>query len=257
MTEKQCFEACLIELNKVQAPAILLSDFNYLFNKAIQKYFNKRYTKFETTQQLTDDLRVLVRTIKLEPQILSRQDQMGASYKVSLPDDYVHILNCICEFEALKSKCEDGCRLVRQGANKLTSNQWSQVITNYYMRPSIKQPYFYISNIEDPDPNKSYTTNKARGQRYGNSMLPVMEIKCGVLNPNEYDFKYVYVDYLASPQYVELKQEDLDDVVDTTPLLEFPDYVIYEIINELVESIMENGKDPRIKTFPQVNQTIA
>ena len=37
MTIRQCFEACLVELDKVQAPSLLLEDFNYLFNKAIQK----------------------------------------------------------------------------------------------------------------------------------------------------------------------------------------------------------------------------
>lgn len=67
MTIRQCFEACLVELDKVQAPSLLLEDFNYLFNKAIQKYYNKRYSLFESNQQLTDDLRVLVRTVKLDP----------------------------------------------------------------------------------------------------------------------------------------------------------------------------------------------
>jgi hypothetical protein len=35
MTARQCYEAILIELNKENAPNILLEDFNYLFNKAI------------------------------------------------------------------------------------------------------------------------------------------------------------------------------------------------------------------------------
>lgn len=47
MTLREAYEATLVELNKVQAPSLLLDDFNYLFNKAIQKYFNKRYSLFE------------------------------------------------------------------------------------------------------------------------------------------------------------------------------------------------------------------
>lgn len=35
MTARQGLEGLLIELNKVNAPSILLSDFNYLANKAI------------------------------------------------------------------------------------------------------------------------------------------------------------------------------------------------------------------------------
>ena len=35
MSIKDAFEACLIELNKVQAPSLLLKDFIYMFNKSI------------------------------------------------------------------------------------------------------------------------------------------------------------------------------------------------------------------------------
>jgi hypothetical protein len=35
MTARQVYEAVLVEMNKVQAPSLLLEDFNYLFNKAI------------------------------------------------------------------------------------------------------------------------------------------------------------------------------------------------------------------------------
>lgn len=273
MTLKEAYEAVLIELNKVQAPSILLDDFNYLFNKAIQKYFNKRYSQYEINQQLTDDLRVLVKTEKLSP---TDTEIRGDSYRFNLPAHYVHILNCICEFEMMNNVdcgCDDDnpCKLVKVGANKLTTNQWSQVITNYYMRPSMKQPYYYIQNYADPamigedptnktqqwDPIKNSTTrDRQTGKRYGNKLQPVLEIKCGVLNPNEVKSLSVYIDYLQAPEYLELKQDDLDDWTDTTVELEFPDYVIYEIINELVMSIMENARDPRIQTFPAVNTTI-
>jgi hypothetical protein len=35
MTYREAFENVLIELNKVQAPSLLVDDFVYLFNKAI------------------------------------------------------------------------------------------------------------------------------------------------------------------------------------------------------------------------------
>jgi hypothetical protein len=35
MTAKQVFEALLTELSKVHAPSMLLGDFNYFINKAI------------------------------------------------------------------------------------------------------------------------------------------------------------------------------------------------------------------------------
>jgi len=47
MTVRDVYEAVLVELNKVQAPSLLISDFVYYLNKAVQEYFNKRYTAFE------------------------------------------------------------------------------------------------------------------------------------------------------------------------------------------------------------------
>jgi hypothetical protein len=38
--------------------------------------------------------------------------------------------------------------------------------------------------------------------------------------------------------------------------LEFPDYVTYEIINELVTLILENNKDPRVQTQPAISQSV-
>ena len=78
-----------------------------------------------------------------------------------------------------------------------------------------------------------------------------MEIKCGNGNLN-----CIYVDYLVAPKHLELTQEDLDKIDDDTDALEFPDYVVYEIINELVLTILENQKDPRIQSFGTVNTTI-
>lgn len=50
MTARELYEALLIELNKVQAPNILLEDFNYFANKAIYQYINKRYNIYDVNQ---------------------------------------------------------------------------------------------------------------------------------------------------------------------------------------------------------------
>ena len=261
MTIRNAFENCLIELNKVQAPSLLVDDFIYLFNKSVQQYVNKRYNLFETKQQLTDDLRVLTKTIKIKYPNLdveTSSNVFGKSYRCELPDDYVHMLNCICEFENLNSKCESNS-IFQQGANKLDTSQWSHVINNAYMKPSVKRPYYYIINIEEPvksgksDDDKKKEVDSAI--RYGNSVQPIMQIKCG--DDSRYTLKAVYVDYLRAPEYLTLDQDLLDDVADKSQVIEFPDYVVYEIINEIVKLTMENGQNPRIQTNPQVNQTVA
>lgn len=59
MTAREVWEGMLTELSKVNAPSMLLQDFNYFFNKAINQYINKRYNIYDINQQTTDDLRVL------------------------------------------------------------------------------------------------------------------------------------------------------------------------------------------------------
>ena len=47
MTARQLFDYALIELNKVQAPSLLLEDYNYFINKAVNQYINKRYNIYD------------------------------------------------------------------------------------------------------------------------------------------------------------------------------------------------------------------
>lgn len=272
MTVRNAFENILVELNKVQAPSLLLDDFIYLFNKGVQEYVNERYNLFESKQQLTDDLRVLVKTVKIpigNPADSTISPVFGKSYPAELPTDYIHILNCICEFEDLNpsKRCKSDDSIFQQGANKLNTNQWSHIINNYYLKPSIKQPYYYIVNIDEPQPNPfgdrdsddlkklQATGSQQPDKRYGNPVLPIMQIKCG--NDSRYKLLAVYVDYLRAPIYYALSQDQLDDVVDSTQVIEFPDYVTYEIINRIVILIMENAKDQRVQTYKPVNTSIA
>lgn len=113
------FEYALIELNKVQAPSLLLEDYNYFINKAINQYINKIYNLYDINQQKSDDVRVLKSTAILKPTIQILYDSQLASigagttskllhktYEVILPDDYLHILNCTVEYDVLKNyKC--------------------------------------------------------------------------------------------------------------------------------------------------------
>jgi hypothetical protein len=97
---RQLYEGVLIELNKENAPNILLEDFNYFCSKAINNYVNKRYNIYDVNQQTTDDLRVLKATALLTPAKVDSYNDLSlasnACYEIELPSDYLHILNCIC-----------------------------------------------------------------------------------------------------------------------------------------------------------------
>lgn len=292
MTVREVYQALLIELNKEQAPSMLLADFNYFYNKAAQQYLNKQYNMYDVNQQTSDNLRVLSTTAKLTPEY---DDFYGERIAViELPLDYFHLLNCICSYKRTgPNKCNQSGS-VQYSAKRLTSDMWSQVQRNYYNRPTYKRPYYFIhnrnTNSDLPTDNysselykpiinenneqvgqelvrglsktitiggekKSLVTKEATN-RYGNVEPVRVEIRYGSM-PANLELDAIYVDYLKTPQYVELTQDQLDLVEDTSQLLEYPDYVCYEIVGELVKLFMENASDPRLQTNIPINQTIA
>lgn len=371
MTARQIFEATLIELSKIQAPALKLYEFNYLFNKAINQYINKVYNVYDVNQQTTDDLRVLKSTAYLKPHkfgitssnktkpynnyteggtnptyngqspsadiqyatassyLSSAHSQIqslnGATYEVYMPIDYLHMLNCVCIYYVAKQKdCWDAGSYIQIPATRLTADSWSQIVTDIYNRPSPMRPYYYIHNqassIKIPtDPvtgegtptdtnpagysgvdipaggykvtsdgmNSDGTVNdggkvatsenggsnfqrtfklsnnkdislveKPTATRISNPSNVRCEIRYG-RDDSLFQLVEVQIDYVKSPQYIRLTQEQIDLTEDTSQIMEFPDYVNQEIINELVHLVMEHSNDPRLGNNIQMTNTIA
>lgn len=365
MTARQVWEGMLTELSKVNAPSMLLQDFNYFFNKAINQYINKRYNIYDINQQTSDDLRVLKATSILQAKLATESEPLkalvslgagksklfGATYEVTLPSDYLHILNCICIYKVNKNwKCYNAGDYVQFAAKRLTADSWSVIVNDYYNRPLPERPYFYIHNINinntlptnpitDTNPNgtdlsseyigspkeiqyylisakdgvaagtrvyvkdgiiykeDTYTTEikgatmddlstktvegkttksnfprtiklgkpdsrtvstveRDAGTRYGNASNVRMEIRYGHDN-SVFSLEKVFIDYIKSPQTIRLTQEQVNLTEDTSQIMEFPDYVCQEIINELTMLVMENTADPRLQTNPTVTQSIA
>lgn len=281
------FEKALIEVNKVETPSLLLNDFNFFVNKAVYQICNKNYNSYEINQQLTDNLRILKATsiIDVNPTL----NDLDA-YKVTLPSDYYHILGCICIFKLNSAiACKEAESTIKSSAVRLTSDMWPRVIENYYNQPSYKRPYFFLNHLNQNNviPTDPYTptqgtdisgatsatvvtgglpntinissfstslVNKIAKVRYGNASAVLMEIRCG--NSTTYTLNKVVIDYLKVPQYLELTQEEIDNTNDISQILEWPDYMCYEILNELVTLMLENASDPRLQTNIPINQSI-
>lgn len=277
MTSRQVLESVLIELNKVQAPSLILEDYNYFINKTVLQYTNKIYNAYDMNQQKSDDIRVLKATAVLDATVSTdiTGALLGKTYEVNLPDDYLHILNCLVEYNAEENfKCYNKNNKVHFGAKRLTADAYSQIINNYYMRPSYKNPYFYINNVNtsnvyptsDNQVDVDYTPlgteprseniGRISPNRYGNKSKVRMEIRYGK-DDSLFKLQKVYIDYLKVPQFIRLTQDQIDEVGDNSQILEFPDYVCQELINDLVKLLMENASDPRLQTNIPVNQTIA
>ena len=334
------FESALVELSKVKAPSILLSDFNYFMNKAVNQYINKRYNIYDTSQQTTDDLRVLKATAILDAKPVYEENKDSSygtldlnkeklaklfkgTYTIDLPKDYLHMLSCVCVYEMQQpNKCYDTGDYVQFKATRLTADLWASIINDYYNRPLPERPYFYIHNvntsseypynpvtttiednkvvnetgtdmkgyydvgvgksldkiggspdkvnpgqthgtnfnrvinIKDVSPGKSSTVERMAANRFGNPSAIRCEIRYGRDN-SVYKLVHVMIDYIKTPQYIRLTQTQVDLTEDTSQIIEFPDYVCQEIINELVMLVMENSADPRLQTHIPVTQSIA
>ena len=92
--------------------------------------------------------------------------------------------------------------------------------------------------------------------RIGNTSNVRCEIRYGK-DDSLFQLAEVQVDYVKCPQFIRLTQEQIDLTEDTSQIMEFPDYVNQEIINELVHLVMERVNDPRLSNNMQISQTIA
>ena len=278
MTIRDLYEYALIEMNKVEAPSLLLEDFNYFVNKAVQQYINKVYNRYDINQQSSDDLRVLKATARLNLTKLTDLNHATGKqkfvYQTELPDDYMHILNCIVEYTVAKNfKCYKQGEYVDFPAKRLTADMAAGVLQNVYMKPDYKRPYYYINNVNteqydnvgniitDASINAKISdvykdTKKPNDIRLSNASKVRLELRFGN-DDTLFVPTYLYIDYIKSPMFIRLTYEDIISTEDTTRALEFPDYVCYEIVNELVKLLMENASDPRVQTNYAVNQTIA
>lgn len=212
------YEAVLIELNKVEAPSLLLEDFIYFLNKAIQQYQNRMYNAVDSSQQKTDDLLAFYK----EKGILTDRNIVEIDIK-----DYCHCLGCDITFI---DKCG---KEYTKAATKYTTNIDSAVKDNYYLKPSFKRPYFSIKDVG------------------ANSI----NVKLDHGDDRKYKLKSIVFKYLKTPTKYTLDDIDVDALTGTD--LEFSNYVCYEIINDLVKLILENASDPRLQSNMPINQSIA
>lgn len=228
-TEKQVYEAILIELNKVSAPSMPLEDMVYMINKAFTNYVNRRYNIYDTSQQTTDDLAELSATFEVTPSSTPPLNQTTQVFE--LPGDYFHTLGCIVYFDVLDDfKVYEAGDEYEVGTRRMTADQIGGIVRDAYNRPSYKQVYHFAQDNQIQI--LSGTHEKMRLAR-------------------------VLFIYLQNSERYDLKQNQLDDeTTDTSKLLRWPKYVTDQVINEAVKLMLENGANPRLNTQPLVNQTI-
>lgn len=278
MRVRQAYEFALIELNKLKAPSMLIEDYVYLFNKAIQQYINLVYNRAEYNQQSSDDLAFLQtsKEIKVE-EIKPKVTDNDTIWNLELPNDYIHMLNCMATFTGnsgeVGSRCsnnEGKSKSMTSLCRRLTADIYPDIMRNYYMKPSHKNPYWYIINNNNDngfDYNKENKVNndsseleyryiymKDKGDRTAHQSTVNIEIHSG---KSDWVLDKIYITYIKAPMYVSMTEEEVLEIEDKSQVLEFPDYICYEIINLFVKLVMENISDPRLQTNMPINNTIS
>jgi len=62
MTVREIYDSVVIEKNKEDSQSFTVEEFNYVLNKAVLAFLNEKYNFYAANQQLSDDLRVFVKS---------------------------------------------------------------------------------------------------------------------------------------------------------------------------------------------------
>jgi len=253
MTSKGAYENILMELRKAKAPSLHLEDYLYFMNKGVQEYINERYNRFQTSQQVTDDLTALItsKTFVLDNNTQGHYEDTpnigvaiiaGKRYnsdyvKFLAPGNYWHMVGThVNTFTKFPTKCAPAGYNYFVPAKKLSATTGAAIITNSYLKPDVDRVYHDFSDFNDAQPGISFAYYFGDAKKYG--------------------IKTITIDYLKKPIAIILTDPQINIPNDTSQVLEFPEYVCNEILKRVVKLILENSSDPRVQTNIPVNQSI-
>ena len=117
------------------------------------------------------------------------------------------------------------------------------------------QRTFKLADLDGEETQISLV-EKPIAARIGNTSNVRCEIRYGK-DDSLFQLAEVQIDYVKVPQHIRLTQEQIDLTEDTSQIMEFPDYVNQEIINELVHLVMTRTSDPILGNHIQMTQSIA
>ena len=181
---------------------MLLEDYNYFINKAVQQYMNTVYNRFDINQQSNDDLRVLTTT---------KAYNVVNDNRVELPEDYVHLLNCIV---TIAPTSIGGCRnsqAFETAAKRITSDRYAGILNNYYLKPTPKRPYYMLKSSNSRVESPAFVVDLINGDRVANksnTFDSILEIKCGNGTVSK-----ISIDYVRAPQKIELTDDQITNLI--------------------------------------------
>jgi hypothetical protein len=253
MTTRKVYIDLLTELRKNKAPHLHLDQFLYFINKGIQEYINVAYERYNTTQQWSDAMSALtvpgVLTITgtsfsmtvangdVGSGTLILGKKFGYDYvNFPLPEVYWHLTGVHVSTATRRAyKCHPPGYIHSDSAKRLTTDKIAGISNNAFLKPDLERPYYFMQD----------------GFNQSQADLLVFYGNPSTVFPSQIEF-----DFLKKPQELTLTVEERDAVEDTSATVEFPNYVVNEIIKKVVLLILENNGNPRMQSMPPVNQSI-
>lgn len=134
-------------------------------------------------------------------------------------------------------------------AKRLTYDMLANIESNAYLRPMYRQPYYLLHNHPF-----NFGTLNLDDTNDGFQNSPQVEVHLGTV-PKGLTLEMVEFDYLKLPETVALTEEEVYvNDIDTSQLLEWPDYLNSEILKNLVSYFLENTANPRMQSFVHLQQ---
>ncbi len=165
--------------------------------------------------------------------------------------DYVHLISCRVLWKNKRSSTDE-VSIITFPAQRLTYDMLNAIQNNTYLSPAPNRPYYQTLNHINNGGIIGYSIADYKA----NQNRPKMKIHIG--NKNSYmELRSVEFDYVKFPEKVTLFDSDVFSVgVDTSQILELPDYLINELVKRCVSYLLERSGDPRIQSYPIFNQEI-
>lgn len=107
MTVREIYDSVLVEINKENAQSFTTEEFNYVMNKSALAFANERYNFYAVNQQISDDLRVLLKNQTFSTIDTTSIDPMDVSGPVFNPTTSYLITSITASTTATLSTVKD------------------------------------------------------------------------------------------------------------------------------------------------------
>jgi hypothetical protein len=235
-TERELFDAFLIESNKEESAAMHLDEFLYYGNKSISNLYDSLFFAYPRNQKVRDYLKAIKRTVEI-----SDFESSLKGFTFDLPEDYRHLQRVEVFYKVNKpyDKCINKDKIYSFTCKVLEPDQQGSVQNDFFYSPGYRRVFSYNT------PYYSLIQNKCE---------LLLGQGVGLTEDDDLQLVKIQLDYLKKPNRLTLTYyQAFEEQDDNSTLLEFDEITNKKILDELVKLVFERNNDPRVQGHIQVN----